>query len=38
MEDEKQTLTSIRMYVNKALQAMHVFHLKSTLRVWHGVV
>ena len=37
-EDEKQALTSFRMYLNKALQAMHIFHLKSTLRVWNGVV
>ena len=37
-EDEKQTLTSFRMYRNKALQALHIFHLKSTWRVWHGVV
>ena len=37
-EDEKQTLTSFRMYLNKALQAMHIFYLKSTRCVWHGVV
>ena len=37
-EDEKRTLTSFRMYLNKALQAMHIFHLKSTWWVRYGVV
>ena len=36
-EGEKQTLTSFRMYT-KALQAMHIFHLKVAWRVWYGVV
>ena len=37
-EVERQTLASVRKNLNKALQAMHIFHLKSTWRVWHGVV
>ena len=38
IKEEKQTLTSFRMDLNKALIALHVFHLKSAWLVWHVVV
>ena len=31
---ESKTLPSFRMCLNRALQAMHIFHLKPTWRVW----
>ena len=37
-QDEKQTVTFFRISQNKALYAVHIFHLTFTQLLWNGAV